>query len=130
MSMDWWSQARALRRRAWMASAWVWSVVIMLSAVGAGVVNALNVHVSIRAPIVLWFLFICPGMAYVRLLRLKQYLVEWVLAIALSLALDLIVASMLLYAGRWSPSWALLILIGLSSVGALLTVVPFRALKI
>jgi hypothetical protein len=65
----------------------------------------------------LWFLFVCPGMACVRLLRLGRPLYEWSLAIPLSLALDMLLAEGPLYLGWWSPRASLLALIWLT-VGA------------
>ena len=108
----------------WRMAAWAWPAAILLSAAGAGVASAAAVPAAIRAPVVLWFLLACPGMAYVRLLRLRDELAEWMLAVALSLALDLLVASAMLYAGSWAPDRILLVIIGLSAVGALLQVVP------
>ncbi len=59
-------------------------------------------------------------MALVRFLHLKEPVVEWTLALALSFAIDGSVAGILLYAGKWSPTGTLMILIGLSIGGALL----------
>ena len=73
-----------------------------------------------RPFIVLWFLCVCPGMALVRFLRLAEPVVEWILAIALSFAVDAMVAGVLLYAGRWSPTGTLEILMGISLGGAIL----------
>lgn len=74
---------------------------------------------ALRPLIVLWFLLVCPGMALVRFLRLREPIAEWTLAIAVSLVLDALVASVQLYAGRWSPTLTLNILIGLCVAGAL-----------
>jgi hypothetical protein len=104
-------------------SPWIWPAIIILSGVGAGVVALGNVESPIRPLIALWFLFVCPGMAFVRLLRLGEGLSEWPLAIALSLALDVIVAAAMLYAGAWSPRWGLVALICLSFSGAILQIV-------
>jgi hypothetical protein len=72
-----------------------------------------------RAVITLGFLVICPGMAYVRLLRLSNAIHRVALAVALSLALDLLVSTVVLYVGAWSPLMILGILIELSLVGAI-----------
>lgn len=55
-----------------------------------------------------------------RFLRLAEPVVEWILAIALSFAVDAMVAGVLLYAGRWSPTGTLEILMGISLGGAIL----------
>jgi len=59
-------------------------------------------------------------MALVRFFRLEELLVEWILALALSFAVDAIVAGILLYAGSWSPTATLGILMGISLGGAIL----------
>ncbi len=69
-----------------------------------------------------WFLLVCPGMAFIRLLQLKKIYQEWTLAIALSIALDGLIASLLIYTHHWSVAAGLIILILLSAAGALLQV--------
>jgi hypothetical protein len=100
-------------------SDWLWPTIIILSAVAAGLVNFAFTGTALRPIVVFWFLFVCPGMVLVRFLRLNEPIVEWTLALALSFAIDAIVAGILLYAGRWSPSGILSILIGLSLCGAI-----------
>jgi len=80
---------------------------------------AFEVDTKVRAPVTLTFLFVCPGFALVRLLALPDIVAQLSLAIALSLALDVLIPSILLYAGAWSPSAALYTLVGLTAaVGA------------
>jgi hypothetical protein len=98
---------------------WLWPVIIIFSAVAAGFVTFVIPVTPLRAVIVLWFLLICPGMALVRFLPLLASVVEWTLAVALSFAVDAIVAGIQLYAGKWSPTATLLILIGLSIAAAI-----------
>src|SRR5229473_1115431 len=100
-------------------SDWLWPTIIILSAVAAGLVNFAFTDTALRPIVVFWFLFVCPGMVLVRFLRLNEPIVEWTLALALSFAIDAIVAGILLYAGRWSPTGILSILIGLSLCGAI-----------
>ncbi len=104
----------------------IWPVVIILSSLGAGFMVFSNVMAVIRPIVVLWFLFICPGMAFVRLLRLNEGITQLTLAIALSLALDAIVAGTMLYAGIWSPKGTLGIVIMLSLLGAALQIDTMR----
>jgi hypothetical protein len=75
-----------------------------------------------RPVIVLGFLIICPGMAWTRLLRLADPLVEWTLAVALSLAIAAVVAAVMVYGGVWNPGLGLLFIAGITLVGALLQV--------
>ncbi len=83
---------------------WLWPAIIVLSTVATCLVTFVITDIAVRPFIVLWFLFVCPGMALVRFFRLEELVVEWILALALSFAIDAIVAGILLYAGRWSPN--------------------------
>ena len=93
---------------------WLWPAIIMLSAIAAGLVTFVFTSTALRPMIVMWFLFVSPGMAVVGFFRLGEQVVKWTLAVALSFAIDGIVAGIVLYAGRWSPAGILSILIGLS----------------
>lgn len=97
----------------------LWPTLLLFSAMATWIVYALLPSMALRPLIVLWFLLVCPGMALVRFLRLREPIAEWTLAIAMSLVLDALVASVQLYAGRWSPPLSLNILIGLCVAGAL-----------
>ncbi len=69
-------------------------------------------------------------MAFVRLLKLNDWMSEWSLAIALSLALETLITGTLLYLGIGSPVWSLIILICLSIIGAALQVVTLHRLAL
>lgn len=73
---------------------------------------------ALRGPVVLAFLLVGPGLALVHALRLRDRLAELCLAIALSVALDTLVASAFLYAGAWSPDAILGALVALTVAGA------------
>lgn len=105
-----------------------WPIVIIASAVGAGLALLSNVGLPIRAGVTFMFLLICPGMAFVRLLHFEERVTEWVLAIALSLALNTFVAEAMVYAKIWSPEGGFFVLIGLSVIGALLQIFTSRQL--
>ena len=102
---------------------WVWPIIIIISALAVGGVTFGDVTSPMRPLLALWFLVACPGMALVRLLQLGETFTELTLAIAVSLALDTIVAGTMLYIGAWSPRWSLLVLIGISLFGAVLQLV-------
>lgn len=101
---------------------WLWPAVISLSAAAAALVTFGQVPAPLRSIVGFWFLLVCPGMAFVRLLRLKEGIAEWTLAIALSLAMDALVAGSMVYAGAWSPAGGMLVLVAASLAGALLQV--------
>src|SRR5437867_1640440 len=89
----------------------LWPITIMLSTVAVGLVYFVFTDVAIRPLLVMWFLFVCPGMSVIRLLHLREAIVEWTLAIALSFTLDALIAGIQLYAKLWSPSATIAILI-------------------
>jgi len=96
-----------------------WSATIVVSGGTLAILAFNDVANPLRLILALWFLLICPGMAFIQLLNFRDHLYEIVLAVSLSLALDIIIASILLYSGLWSPELILLILIALSSFGVL-----------
>lgn len=100
----------------------LWPALILLSAVAVGLVTLVFPATVIRPVMVMWFLFVCPGMAVVRFLQLAETVVEWMIALALSFTIDAIVAAILLYAGWWSPARILAILIGFCIIGAMIQV--------
>jgi uncharacterized membrane protein len=104
-------------------SIWLWPIVIICSAVGIGLLVFGDVTSPIRPVLALWFLLICPGMALARLLRIQDNGNELTLAIALSLAIDAMLAIGMAYAKLWSIQWGLSILIGISVIGATLQIV-------
>jgi len=107
-----------------------WSAAIAVSAATVEVLVHNDVANPVRPVLALWFLLICPGMAFIQLLNFRDYLYEIVLAISLSLALDLLIASALLYTGLWSPELILLILIVLSTFGVLCQLVQWMRLRV
>ncbi len=95
----------------------VWPVALTASAIGVAFLTFVQAESPMRAAVAFWFLLACPGMAFVRVLGVKDALAEWTLAIALSLVLDTLVAEAMLFAGVWSPAWGLGALIGMTGGG-------------
>lgn len=108
-------------------STWLWPMIIILSAIVVGLVTFVIPTTIVRPIVVMWFLFVCPGMVTIRFLRLEKQIVQWTLAIALSFAIDAIVAGLLLYAGGWSPTAILCILIAFSLGGAIVQLATLRS---
>jgi hypothetical protein len=113
-------------RRAWAVprgwSRLLWPTIITCSAVGSVLATLVEPMQPLRPVLAFWFLLVCPGMAFVRLLGLSDSLAECALAVALSLALDTLVGEALLFAGAWSPAWGLAALVALSIGGAAIQV--------
>ena len=97
-----------------------WPALIIISAVAACVAMAGNVIAPLRIILVAWFMLVCPGLAYVRLLQLNHWLTNLMLVIALSLTIDTLVAEGMVLARIWSPLGGLLVIGLLSIVGAAL----------
>lgn len=106
-----------------------WSILILLWAVTTWLVTFIVPDTPLRAVVVLGFLVFCPGMAVSRFLQLKDAAVELILGIALSITLDTIIACLLLYAGKWSPTIVLEFLIVLSVTGAIGQLIMGRMLS-
>jgi hypothetical protein len=105
---------------------WLWPVIIIVSTMGVGLATFEDVHSPIRPVIALWYLLVCPGMAVVRLVPIRGELAVLTLAIALSLALDTIVAGTLLYARIWSPLGSLGVLMYISLAGSVAQLIVAR----
>ena len=80
----------------------------------AGVVCALVIAGGESLPrtlIVLAFMLVCPGLSLLRLIEPMDTLMTATLAVALSLAVEMLLALGLAYAGLWSPAAALVVLV-------------------
>src|SRR5262245_39924136 len=106
-----------------------WSAFIAISAMILEVLVHNDVETPLRTALALGFLLICPGVAFIQLLHFEDLLYEIVLAVALSLALDLLIAAILLYSGLWSPELILLILIALSAFGVFCRLIQWLRLR-
>lgn len=100
----------------------LWPGLLLLSMVGALLVTFVFPQTGAQPWVVGWFLLVCPGMAFVRLLELDNTITELTVALALSLTLDALVAWLLVLGGQWQPRWGLVILMGLTAVGIVLQV--------
>ena len=98
---------------------WFWPPVLFISAISAGIAAIALPGTTLCLIVVLWFLLFCPGMMIVLYLELEEVVAEWTLAIALSLAIDGIVAAIALYAGLWRPLGILWVLMAICVVGVL-----------
>lgn len=103
-----------------------WPTVVLVSTVLTALAMLTGAPEVVRAPIVVWFLVFCPGMAIVRLVRLDDPLAEVMLAFAVSLALAGLVPGVFLYLGAWSPVWSLVVLLAVTTVGLALDPVLAR----
>ena len=105
---------------------WSWSflAVVLASTVAVIIVSVVGVPEAVRAPITVWFIAFCPGMAVVRLLGIDDAIAELMLAFALSFALAGLVPGAFLYLGAWSPGGTLAVLVAITVAGLALGPVP------
>jgi hypothetical protein len=87
-----------------------------------GLVIWLEAPPVLRMPVVLGFLFLAPGMAFVPLLRLPQKGYEFTLGIALSLLLEALLATVLSELRIWTLELNLELLGSLSLLGCALQI--------
>lgn len=99
-----------------------WPLALIALSLAAGLVVVSGVGAPIRPAVTLCFLAICPGGAFIHLLRIEDMLAKVTIAVALSLALDTIVALAMVLPGIWSPGWGLFVLICVSIVGVALRI--------
>lgn len=103
-----------------------WPLVIAVSGIAVALTMFAGFGSPLRPIVVIWFLTVCPGMALVRMLPIKDGLTEFTLGIAVSLAMDALLAEVMVYTKLWSSAWALGILVGISYAGAASQVVRTR----
>jgi len=96
-----------------------WALALIVSGLLAGLVVGLGVEGPVRLVTLGWFLAVCPGMAAVRLLRLDDPTIEFGFALATSLAVAALAASVPIYMGVTSPVVPLGMLIMLTIVLAM-----------
>lgn len=93
---------------------------VLASALAAVAVVACGAGPPLRPVVVLWFVFVCPGLAVVRAARLDDRLAEAVLAVALSVGIAGATSGALMYGRSWSPERVLVVLVVVSTAGAVL----------
>jgi hypothetical protein len=96
---------------------WVPGLILASSTLAmlAGVAGAVS---PLRTLLVFWFLAVCPGLAIIGLIELRDPWLEMALVPALSLAIDVFVGGILSYSGLWSPTAGIIVLVAISVCGA------------
>ncbi len=90
---------------------------ILAFAVAAVLAAIVPAPTAVRLGVVLPFLLLGPGLALVPLCRLRDPFAELVVAIALSLAIDVVVSEAMVLAGGWSAPPTMLALAGICIAG-------------
>jgi len=101
-------------------SKWIWPGILAVSAGLVVILFVTNLSTPLRSVLALWFLLVCPGMSIVRIFDVQAFLLEWVLAITLSISLAGAIATLMVYTATWSPALGLSILIIITIVGVII----------
>jgi hypothetical protein len=99
-----------------------WPTVIVASAAAVAAASIMQVGPPMRPMAAFWVLLVCPGMAFVPLLPIRDRLVQFGFAVALSIGLDGLVSETLLYSRAWSYQGQLAVLIGICLIGTMLQI--------
>jgi hypothetical protein len=94
-----------------------WPAAIIVSGLFSLALVGLDVRFFLRPAVLLWFVVVCPGMAWVPLLNVKDVALSWTLAIAASLLIDLLLGITMVYFHLWSPLWSLIALVVMAGAG-------------
>ena len=81
-----------------------WPVFLVVSTVIVGILIGFGDGGTVQLVAIILYLLFCPGLALIRLVRLSDPLAEFVLAIASSIALDLLLAETMVLLHLWSPA--------------------------
>lgn len=97
-----------------------WPLVVAASTGAALAGLAMGLDPPVAPLLALWYLGVCPGIGWVRLLRMHDPLAEILLAVALSLSVGAVVSVLLLALGVWSSGLALVLtgVVALAGAGA------------
>lgn len=92
-----------------------------LVVVGAILLGVVWVDAStpLRGPVTVLFLLLAPGASIVAHLQVPEPALELSLIVAVSLAVDVLVAQSLVWTGSWSPRIGLTVLVAANALSAL-----------
>lgn len=97
-----------------------WVIALLLAASGWLVlgITVLTGLAAVRAPLIFAFVFVCPGLALVRLLPLRDHLEQAVLVVALGLSLTTLAAEGMAISHILQPAMVLVALASLCTAAA------------
>ena len=108
---------------------WLWTWVIIMSMLAIGATQLMpDTPIMILRIITLWYLFAIPGMTFVKLLDLDGMPAQWIIAIALSISINMIVSQFMVYLNLYNPHSVLGIVL-LINLAGWLAYIRFKTLK-
>lgn len=96
---------------------WRWPMLILASTAIVVIAAAGLLPLSVQGVAIFWFLLVCPGLAYVPLFRFGSPILEFVIALGVSFALNTMVTLGLVLINAWSMQVSLLIMVGITLLG-------------
>ena len=100
-----------------------WSIIIIYVSVLVGILSWSNFSNVISPILIFLFMLVIPGLAYTRLLNIKDLFTELIMAVTFSIVISTILAEFMLFSHRWSPFAGLAVLIAISIYGAFLQII-------
>jgi hypothetical protein len=97
----------------------VWPAIVVASTLAALGLILLDVQGAVRVVATVWFLAVCPGMAWTRVLGVDDPAARWTLAIAASLSVEVLVAAAMAYARVWSVEGAVAAYAAVAIIGVI-----------
>lgn len=83
--------------------AWFWLLMIPLSMIAAGIVQQMTVPLPLLRIVTMWYVLVIPGMTLVKLLQLRQAHIEWMLAIVVSICINMLMTEFMIYLHAYFP---------------------------
>ena len=96
---------------------WRWPIIIVGGGFVLAVVVGADLTTPLRSVLAVSYLLICPGMAWVRPLKIDDRLHRLTLAVALSIAINTLVGLLLLYTTLYSTGNALFAILLVALMG-------------
>jgi hypothetical protein len=98
----------------------MWLFFVLLASVVTGFSIFIGGSSPLRVAIVFSYMLLIPGWSFVRLLPVSSAIIQWTLAVTLSLVLNTLIAMFLLFIIAWSVHTGVLMLIAISILGSLI----------
>ena len=86
---------------------WFWLLVIPFSMIAVGLVQQPSVQTALPLTlfriVTMWYVLVIPGMTLVKLLQLRQAHIEWMLAVVVSICVNMLMTELMIYLHAYFP---------------------------
>ncbi len=97
----------------------MWALLTCVLTLAAALVTFALPQSMVRPSVVFLFLSICPGMVITPFFPKMELLVKWTFTVALSFTVDILLVTLFMYAGWWSPTAIIGILLTFCGCGGI-----------